>query len=60
MKEDYQPYYDNWGQVQFPTEEEAEYPPGLAEAYAKGLAAYFEQEQLWPEDKTFRQGSFLH
>lgn len=33
----YQPYYNAEGQVVFPTEEEAEYPEGMAIAYAKAI-----------------------
>ena len=33
----YQPYYDQEGNVVFPTEEEAEYPQALVEAYAKAV-----------------------
>lgn len=35
--ESYAPYYGRDGQIVFPTEEEAEYPPGLVEAYSEGL-----------------------
>ena len=37
----YEPYYDDEGRVVFPTEEEAEYPPGLVEAYSKALKQEF-------------------
>eukprot|EP00434_Breviolum_minutum_P036994 symbB.v1.2.032787.t1/scaffold3970.1/size47191/2 len=35
--ESYAPYYGREGQIIYPTEEEAEYPPGLVEAYSEGL-----------------------
>ena len=51
---DYQPYFDDQDTLRFPTEEEAEYPPGLVEAYARAIKADFQQNQQWPEDEPFR------
>lgn len=52
--DDYQPYYDDQGRIQYPTEQEAEYPVGLCEEYAKALRAEMEDRQLWPDDEAFR------
>ena len=51
---DYQPYFDSEGWVIYPTEEEAEYPPGMVEAYAKGARRHFENTNQWPDEEAFR------
>ena len=43
--QNYQPYFDSEGWVIYPTEEEAEYPPGMVEAYVKGGAPTFRKHQ---------------
>lgn len=50
---DYQPYYDDEGWIRYP-EEEAEYPVGLCEAYAKALREELEERGRWPDESTFR------
>ena len=52
--ETYQPYYDNEGQVRFPTEEEAEYPAHLCAAYAQALKRHFADSNLLPDNAAFR------
>ena len=54
LTQDYQPFYDEEGVIQFPTEMEAEYPPGLCQAYAQGLRTEMEERGVWPEEKAFR------
>ena len=54
MHADYQPYFDSEGWVIYPTEEEAEYPPGMVEAYAKGVRRHFENTNQWPDEEAFR------
>eukprot|EP00435_Cladocopium_sp_Y103_P039867 s1146_g10.t1 len=54
MQVDYQPYYDDWDRVQFPTEQEAEYPTGLAETYAQALYVHFQVQGLFPNEEEFR------
>ena len=51
---DYQPYRDVDGTVVYPTEEEAEYPLAMAQAYAQGLRRHFEATGLWPDEEAFR------
>eukprot|EP00435_Cladocopium_sp_Y103_P026272 s118_g6.t1 len=59
MQEDYQPYYDDWGQIQFPTEQEAEYPEGLADAYAGALHDHFTELGLFPDEEKFRVNQLM-
>eukprot|EP00438_Fugacium_kawagutii_P026465 Skav202776 [mRNA] locus=scaffold326:329563:334590:- [translate_table: standard] len=53
---DYQPYFDDDGVIRYPTEEEAEYPLGLCQAYAQGLKAGLVAKGVWPNEQAFRQG----
>ena len=52
--EDYQPFFDDQGTTVFPTEQEAEYPQGLVEAYALGARRYMIQAGLFPEASDAR------
>ena len=54
MDTDYQPYFDDEGQIVYPTEEEAEYPSGMTEAYAKALRRHFAETQQWPDEEEYR------
>ena len=45
----YQPYYDEQGNIVFPTEEEAQYPEGLAQAYAKAIKEELSEAGMVPQ-----------
>ncbi len=45
----YQPYYDEQGNIVFPTEEEAQYPEGLAQAYAKAIKEELSEAGIMPQ-----------
>ncbi len=50
--ESYDPYFGPDGNIVYPTEEEAEYPAELAQAYAKGLKAEFEARGFTREETS--------
>ena len=52
--DDYPPYYDSQGEIQYPTEQEAEYPDGLCVAYAKAVREEMDAQNQWPEEASFR------
>ena len=54
MTDDYQPFFNDDGYVEYPTEQEAEYPQGLCEAYARAAVAYLKANGKWPKRDEFR------
>ena len=54
--EDYQPFFDDQGTIVYPTEQEAEYPQGLVEAYALAAKQYLVQAGLFPQALDARRG----
>ena len=54
LTQDYQPFYDQDGVIQYPTEMEAEYPQGMCQAYAQSLREEMLERGVWPEEKAFR------
>eukprot|EP00438_Fugacium_kawagutii_P003576 Skav222553 [mRNA] locus=scaffold2837:372454:374148:- [translate_table: standard] len=56
MQDDYQPYYDEYGYIRYPTEEEAEYPQQMCQAYAMALKEELVAKGRWPNDDRFRIG----
>ena len=54
--EDYQPFFDDQGTIVYPTEQEAEYPQGLVEAYAQAAKQYLVQAGLFPQALDARRG----
>lgn len=54
LTHDYQPYFDDNNIIRYPTEEEAEYPQGMVEAYARALWQEFEENGSLPDDHAFR------
>ena len=54
LTQDYQPFYDQDGVIQYPTEMEAEYPQGMCQAYAQSLREEMLERGLWHEEKAFR------
>lgn len=50
---DYQPYYDEYGTIHFPTKE-AEYPWGLCQAYAQAMKQAFQAQGKWPSPEPFQ------
>eukprot|EP00438_Fugacium_kawagutii_P025124 Skav230797 [mRNA] locus=scaffold312:158893:163833:+ [translate_table: standard] len=51
---DYQPYFDEAGEIRYPTEEEAEYPEELCNAYAFAMRAALQSTGVWPDEETHR------
>ena len=53
--EDYQPFFDDQGSVVYPTEQEAEYPSGLVDTYAKALKQFLEHHGMMPDIAASRK-----